>query len=62
MTNTLRRRAVRTAVSALLAIPALALVPLTAHADALDNITKAGVLKVAVPEDYPPWGGAGGGV
>ena len=59
MTNTLRRRAVRTAVSALLAIPALALVPLTAHADALDNITKAGVLKVAVPEDYPPFGAVG---
>jgi len=59
MTNTLRRRAVRTAVAALLAIPALALVPLTAHADALDNITKAGVLKVAVPEDYPPFGAVG---
>ncbi|CAH2809406.1 MAG: ABC-type amino acid transport/signal transduction system, periplasmic component/domain [uncultured Caballeronia sp.] len=59
MTNTLRRRAVRTAVAALLAIPALALVPLTARADALDNITKAGVLKVAVPEDYPPFGAVG---
>ena len=60
MTNTLRRTAVRTLVAALLAIPALALTPLTAHADALDNVTKAGVLKVAVPEDYPPFGAVGG--
>jgi polar amino acid transport system substrate-binding protein len=60
MTNTLRRSAVRTLVVALLAIPALALTPLTAHADALDNVTKAGVLKVAVPEDYPPFGAVGG--
>ena len=35
MTNTLRRTAVRTLIAALLAIPALALTPLTAHADAL---------------------------
>jgi polar amino acid transport system substrate-binding protein len=60
MTNTLRRTAVRTLVAALLAVPALALTPLTAHADALDNVTKAGVLKVAVPEDYPPFGAVGG--
>jgi polar amino acid transport system substrate-binding protein len=60
MTNTLRRTAVRTLVAALLAVPALALTPLTAHADALDNLTKAGVLKVAVPEDYPPFGAVGG--
>jgi polar amino acid transport system substrate-binding protein len=60
MTNTLRRHALRTVVAALLAIPALALTPLTAHADALDNVTKAGVLKVAVPEDYPPFGAVGG--
>jgi polar amino acid transport system substrate-binding protein len=30
-----------------------------AHADTLDNITKSGVLKVAVPEDYPPFGSVG---
>jgi polar amino acid transport system substrate-binding protein len=59
MTNPLRR----TWLTALLAVPAaaaVALTPLTAHADALDNVTKAGVLKVAVPEDYPPFGAVGG--
>src|ERR1700727_1063882 len=59
MPNPLRR----TWLTPLLAIPAVAavaLTPLTAHADALDNVTKAGVLKVAVPEDYPPFGAVGG--
>ena len=64
MTSTLRRTALRfafsTLASALLAIPALALTSITAHADALDSITKAGTLKVAVPEDYPPFGAVGG--
>jgi len=59
MTNTLRRRALRSAVAALITLPAFALIPLTAQADALDNVTKAGVLKVAVPEDYPPFGAVG---
>ncbi|CAN7640422.1 transporter substrate-binding domain-containing protein [Caballeronia sp. 15715] len=59
MTNTLRRHALRSAVAALIALPAFALIPLTAQADALDNVTKAGVLKVAVPEDYPPFGAVG---
>src|SRR3984957_9440458 len=57
MTNPLRR----TWLAALLVFPAaVALSPLAAHADALDNVTKAGVLKVAVPEDYPPFGAVGG--
>lgn len=30
-----------------------------AHADALDAIMKAGVLKVAVPQDFPPFGSVG---
>ncbi len=30
-----------------------------AHADALDDIKKAGVLKVAVPQDFAPFGSAG---
>src|ERR1700709_2009207 len=60
MTNTLRRHALRTAFPALPPPPALALTPPPAHADALDNVTKAGVLKVAVPEDYPPFGAVGG--
>ncbi|WP_028536294.1 transporter substrate-binding domain-containing protein [Paludibacterium yongneupense] len=30
-----------------------------AHADALANIKKAGVLRVAVPQDFPPFGSVG---
>lgn len=30
-----------------------------AHADALDTIAKNGTLRVAVPEDYPPFGSVG---
>lgn len=33
--------------------------PHTARADALEAITKAGVLKVAVPQDFPPFGSVG---
>jgi len=33
--------------------------PMMAHADALADITKAGVLKVAVPQDTPPFGSVG---
>lgn len=36
-----------------------ALVPATARADALEAIVKAGVLKVAVPQDFPPFGSVG---
>jgi polar amino acid transport system substrate-binding protein len=60
MTSTLRRYALRTLAFAFVAIPALALSSITAHADALDTITKAGTLRVAVPEDYPPFGAVGG--
>ncbi|WP_244825986.1 transporter substrate-binding domain-containing protein [Caballeronia sp. TF1N1] len=49
----------RTALAALLAAPLLALTPLAALADALDNIEKSGTLRVAVPEDYPPFGFVG---
>src|ERR1700709_2220061 len=59
MTNTLRRHALRTAVPPPPPPPALFLTPPPAQADALDNVTKAGVLKVAVPEDYPPFGAVG---
>ncbi|CAN7251996.1 transporter substrate-binding domain-containing protein [Trinickia sp. LjRoot230] len=41
-----------TAVVTALASPA-------AHADALDTVTKSGVLRVAIPEDYPPFGSVG---
>ena len=30
-----------------------------ANADQLDDITKSGVLKVAVPQDFPPFGSVG---
>lgn len=41
-----------------LALPAL-VPPEAARADALDDIVKAGVLKVAVPQDFPPFGSVG---
>ncbi len=45
-------RARRTALVALL----VACSPLAAHADGLDSIAKNGTLRVAVPENYPPFG------
>ena len=59
MTQQSSRQARRTWLAALLLSPILALTTPAAHADALDNITKSGVLKVAVPEDYPPFGSVG---
>jgi polar amino acid transport system substrate-binding protein len=53
------RPARRAWLAALLLSPVLAVTAPTAHADTLDNIAKAGVLKVAVPEDYPPFGSVG---
>ena len=38
---------------------AIALVSPFVHADALDDILKAKVLKVAVPQDFPPFGSVG---
>ena len=51
MTQPSLRPARRAWLAALLLSPVLALATPAAHADALDTITKAGVLKVAVPED-----------
>jgi polar amino acid transport system substrate-binding protein len=59
MTQPSLRHARRAWLAALLLSPVLALTAPAAHADALDTITKAGVLKVAVPEDYPPFGSVG---
>ena len=53
------RPARRAWLVALLLSPVLAFNTPAAHADTLDNIAKAGVLKVAVPEDYPPFGSVG---
>jgi polar amino acid transport system substrate-binding protein len=52
---TLFSRTRRTALAALL----VAVAPLAAHADGLDTIAKNGTLRVAVPEDYPPFGAVG---
>ncbi len=37
----------------------LALAPLAVRADALADIKKAGVVKIAVPQDFPPFGSVG---
>ena len=44
--------------TSLLAAAALSIAPL-AHADALDDIIAAKTLRVAVPQDFPPFGSAG---
>jgi len=55
--NSLQRRRW---LAALLAVPALTFFAAqAANADALDAITKRGTLRVAVPEDYPPFGAVG---
>jgi polar amino acid transport system substrate-binding protein len=33
--------------------------PIAGRADTLDDIMKAGVIKVAVPQDFPPFGSVG---
>jgi polar amino acid transport system substrate-binding protein len=43
-------------VLAAFALLLASLVPPAASAEALDDIVKAGVLKVAVPQDFPPFG------
>lgn len=44
--------------AATLAVASLGL-PRTAHADVLANIQKAGVVRVAIPQDFPPFGSLG---
>jgi polar amino acid transport system substrate-binding protein len=51
----MNRRTVLCAITAALFLT----VPLASHADALADIMKAGVLKVAVPQDFPPFGSVG---
>ncbi|TDV11724.1 transporter substrate-binding domain-containing protein [Paraburkholderia caballeronis] len=53
------RRTWLAAFSAVVAATPLLFAAPSAHADALDSITKSGVLRVAVPEDYPPFGSIG---
>lgn len=45
--------------AAALALAVPAALPTAARAEALDDILKAGVLKVAVPQDFPPFGSVG---
>lgn len=49
----------RTVLGVLCALATVVAVPAAASADALSDITKAGVLKVAVPQDFPPFGSVG---
>jgi polar amino acid transport system substrate-binding protein len=51
----MNRRTVLGAITAALFLT----VPLASHADSLADIMKAGVLKVAVPQDFPPFGSVG---
>ncbi|MFT3735380.1 MAG: transporter substrate-binding domain-containing protein [Rhodocyclaceae bacterium] len=53
----MKRRSFSTLLAGLLGL-GLFIAPL-AHADVLDNIKKAGVLRVAVPQDFPPFGTVG---
>lgn len=46
-------------VAAALALALPAALPTAARAEALDDILKAGVIKVAVPQDFPPFGSVG---
>lgn len=43
----------------LLGAVALGVFATIAHADALTNISKSGVIKIAVPQDFPPFGSVG---
>lgn len=43
----------------LLAAPLLVSLSAPAHADALDEILKAKVIRIAVPQDFPPFGSVG---
>ncbi|MDI4666804.1 transporter substrate-binding domain-containing protein [Xanthobacter autotrophicus] len=47
------------AAGALLGALVPAVLPTAARADALDDIMKAGVIKIAVPQDFPPFGSVG---
>lgn len=58
----MKRRQFSKALSHALLVPALAIgvfAASAAQADVLDNIKKSGVLRVAVPQDFPPFGTVG---
>ncbi|WP_321896457.1 transporter substrate-binding domain-containing protein [Paraburkholderia heleia] len=59
-TNPIQRLAARTVAAVVLAgVAGLSAFAPLAHADALDTITKSGVVRVGVFEDYPPFGSIG---
>ncbi|XEU52260.1 transporter substrate-binding domain-containing protein [Tistrella mobilis] len=55
----LRRRSVLGAMAAAVLVAATGGFGITAEAAGLDAIQKAGVLRVAVPQDFPPFGSVG---
>lgn len=55
----LRRRSVLGAMAAAVLVAATGGFDMTAKAAGLDAIQKAGVLRVAVPQDFPPFGSVG---
>lgn len=59
MEHKLHRTHRRRWLAALVAAPTLVFFAQAAHADTLDAIAKRGTLRVAVPEDYPPFGSVG---
>ncbi|MBU2091598.1 MAG: transporter substrate-binding domain-containing protein [Alphaproteobacteria bacterium] len=54
-----RRTALSLFASITLAAGALVVAPHLAHADALADITKRGTIRIAVPQDFPPFGSVG---
>lgn len=55
----LARARLSSAVTGLVVAACTALAPIAAHADALADIMKSKVIKVAVPQDFAPFGSAG---
>lgn len=49
----------RTLLQCLATLTAAAVLPTLAHADVLADVQKAGVIKIAVPQDFPPFGSVG---
>lgn len=55
----INRRDIMVTAAAILAAVTLSAAPQIAHADALAHITARGTLRVAVPQDFPPFGSVG---